>query len=90
MWKEAKRYILDHEPHVRGPGAGQGVLLEVRGALAVGFWTKFIKQMLLGTKGLVGVEPHSGVLQQVHDPREVLQLWFLGQLVPNLLHVLAT
>ena len=90
MWKEDQRYIWDYEPHVRGPGAGQGVLLEARGALAVHFWTKFMKQKLLGTKGLMGVEPHSGVLQPVHGPREVLQPWNLGRLAPNLLHVLAT
>jgi hypothetical protein len=79
-----------YEPHVRGPGGGQGVLLEVRGALAGHFWTKFMKQKLLGTIGLVGVEPHSGVLQPVHGPGEVLQPWNLGRLASNLLHVLAT
>ena len=73
-----------YEPHVRGPGGGQGVLLEVRGALTVGFWTKFIKQNLLGTKGLSGFELQSGVLQQVHGPGEVLQPWSDGRLVPNL------
>ena len=64
MWKEDQRYIWDHEPHVRVPGAGEGVLLEAREALAGHFWTKFMKQKLLGTKGLVGVELPSGVLQR--------------------------
>ena len=47
--------VWDPVPHVRGPGVGQGLLLEVRGALKGHFWAKFRKQKLLGTKGLVGV-----------------------------------
>ena len=41
-------------PHVRVPGVGQGVLLEVSGALKGHFWAKFRKQKLPSTKGKVG------------------------------------
>ena len=45
--------VYDPVPNVRGPGVGQGVLLEVRGASTVHFWTKFIKPKLPGTYGIV-------------------------------------
>jgi len=83
--------------HVQGYQGGQGVLLEARWALAAPFWTKFGKQKLLGPNSLLGMDQQDRVLelypsvhQPDHNPREVLQPWSLGLLVPDFANMLAT